>query len=167
MTKIRQLDQAELDYISSSWELDGDSIVWKRGVRSGQKVCTTAQKSGHLNVYLFFDKKLRGYAAARIIWFLRTGEYPNLHVEHKDCNPLNNSVGNLRLATQSQNMANMSVGRTGNAKKGVYYDKRTSRYYVQVQKDGIVHSRCSFAGFDEAYAVRQVLAKELFGEFAR
>jgi hypothetical protein len=104
---------------------------------------------------------------ARIVWFLRTGEYPKLHVEHKDCNPQNNSVENLRLATHSQNMANTSAGRTGNAKKGVYFDKRTSRYYVQVQKDGIVHSKCGFTNFDEAYVCRQVLAKELFGEFAR
>ena len=167
MTTIRHLDQPELNHIMASWELSGDSIVWKRGVRAGHNVATTARNSGHLNVYLYFNGKLRGYSMARIIWFLRTGEYPELHVEHKDCNPLNNSVENLRLATHSQNMANISVGRTGNAKKGVYLDKRTLRYYVQVQKDGIVHSKCGFMGFDEAYAFRQVLAKELLGEFAR
>jgi hypothetical protein len=167
MTNIRKLEQDELDHINASWRLDGDTIVWKRGRMFGIPVGTSSRKSGHLNVFLHFNKKLRGYSAARIIWFLRTGEYPSLHVEHKDCNPLNNSIENLRLATQSQNMANMYVGRTGNIKKGVYQNKISGKYYVQVQKDGIVHNRCGFLDFDSAYACRQSLAKELFGEFAR
>lgn len=167
MTNIRKLEEKELNHIRASWKLVGDIIVWKRGVRVGHPVATSSRKTGHLNVFLHFDKKLRGYSAARIIWFLRTDEYPILHVEHKDCNPLNNSIENLRLATHSENMANMSVGRTGNSKKGVYQSKKSGKYYVQVQKDGIVHSRCGFLDFDSAYDCRQSLAKELFGEFAR
>lgn len=167
MSSIRIIPEKELKLISDSWALFGDEIYWKAGRSKGKIACSTSRKSGHENVYLTVDGKLRGYVKSRIIWFLRTGEYPDRLVEHKDCNPKNNSVENLRLATQSQNMANIQVGRTGKHKKGVYLDKRVGKYYVQVQKDGRVFSKTGFATFDEAYAVRQQMADKLFGEFAR
>lgn len=167
MTTIKSLTQRELDYIKSRWVLDGSTLVWRTGTRAGMPVALSARKSGHQNVFLRVDGKTNGYVLARIIWFLRTGEYPLLYVEHKDGDPTNNSSENLRLATHSQNMANLTVGRTGRAKKGVYLDAKTGKYYVQVQKDGVVHSRCGFTNFDKAYLCRQSLAKELFGEFAR
>jgi hypothetical protein len=167
MKHMRVLSSEELSNIKNRWVLDGDTLVWKNGINKGKPVAKSVLKSGHQNVFLRYDNKLHGYVLARVIWFLRTGEYPSLHVEHKNCNPKDNSTGNLRLASHSQNMANMSIGRTGNTKKGVYLDKRTNIFYVQVQKDGRVHSRCGFKDFESAYLCRQSLAKELFGEFAR
>jgi hypothetical protein len=167
MTTIRSLSDAELDFIQSSWRLDNNDLYWVKGRAKGKKVCSSDRRSGHENVYLRYAGKLRGYVKARIIWFFRTGEYPTLYVEHKDCNPKNNSADNLRLATHSENMANASVGRTGRTKKGVYLDKRVGKYYAQVQKDGIVVSKSGFDTFDEAYIARQQIASKLFGEFAR
>ena len=164
---LKNISKKELENIKLRWALNGDILFWKDGRQNGQKVAFTCRPSGHQNVYMRFEGKLKCYVLARIIWFLRTGEYPSLFVEHKDCNPQNNSVENLRLATQSQNMANAKVGRTGNEKKGVYYDKRVNKYYTQVLKDGTVHSRTGFSSFDDAYVARQSLAHNLFGEFAR
>jgi HNH endonuclease len=167
MTVLKNITQEELNYLKSRWALDGNTLVWKNGRRKGSPVSVSCRHSGHQNVYMHYNEKLRGYVLARIIWFLRTGEYPDLFVEHKDGNPQNNSVENLRLATQSQNMANTKIGRTGNEKKGVYYDKRVNKYYTQVQKEGKVYSKTGFTSFDDAYAARQSLAHSLFGEFAR
>lgn len=167
MKSIRAISKEELSHIQSRWELVGDVIFWKNGKMAGQKVAASTRASGHQNVYLRYNNKLTGYVLARIVWFLRTGEYPVLLVEHKDCNPKNNSIENLRLANQSQNMANAKFGRTGNQKKGVYYDKRSKKYYTQVQKDGKVYSKAGFVSFNDAYIARQSLANKLFGEFAR
>ncbi len=168
---MKKLSAIELSKIQSSWMLDGDNLVWARDANGGKKagdlVGRSIRKSGHENVFLTIDGKLKGFVLARIIWFLRTGEYPELEVEHKDCNPQNNSESNLRLASRSQNMANTMIGRTGNHKKGVYMDKRTGKYYVQVQCEKKVHSLCGFSSFDDAYAARTKLAQSLFGEFAR
>lgn len=50
-----------------------------------------------------------GYQAARVAWFLQTGEDPgekNLVVDHKDADSLNNEWSNLRLCTNSENNLN-------------------------------------------------------------
>jgi hypothetical protein len=167
MSTVKKLTDNEMFKIKQSWILDGNVLIWKVGRCAGKPVATSVRRAGHQNVFLRVDGKLKGFVLARIIWLLRTGEYPDLYVEHRDGNPQNNSVNNLRLATHSQNMANLTVGRTGREKKGVYLNKKSGKYYVQVQKDGIVHGRCGFLNFDDAYIYRQSLAQELFGEYAR
>lgn len=164
---IRKISKPEIEHIQNSWVLDGDIVFWKRGRMIGKPVSISERPSGHQNIFLRYDGKLRGYVLSRIIWLLRHGVYPEILVEHKDCNPKNNSVENLRLSTQSQNMANTRTGRTGRIKKGVYLDIRTQKYYTQVQKDGRVYSKCGFVNFEDAYKARQELAIQLFGEFAR
>ena len=168
---MKKLSQVDIDTIKSSWMLDGDNVVWARNAAGGKKigdlVGKSVRKSGHENIFLVINGKFRGFVLSRIIWLLRTGEYPELEVEHKDCNPKNNSEENLRLASRSQNMANTRCGRTGNQKKGVFMDKKTGKYHVQVQCCGKVHGIYGFNSFDEAYLARTKLAESLFGEFAR
>lgn len=48
----------------------------------------------------------RDMSMARFIYWLRTGEFPKAHVDHKNGNPLDFRWKNLRAATPSQNNAN-------------------------------------------------------------
>jgi hypothetical protein len=133
----------------------------------GDPVGVSVRKSGHENVYLQVNGKLRGYVLARIVWFLTHGVQAKGVVEHADCNPKNNCPSNLRLATQSQNMANTRVGRTGNTEKGVYQDRRNGKWHFQVCKESKVSGGYGFKTREAAYAARMKKATELFGEFAR
>lgn len=50
----------------------------------------------------------RGYYAHRLAWFYVYGVWPTDQLDHIDCNGKNNSIRNLREASNSQNLANRS-----------------------------------------------------------
>lgn len=50
--------------------------------------------------------KGRLYVAHRVIWFMQTGEFPEVDIDHKDLDRTNNRWSNLRLAERWQNIAN-------------------------------------------------------------
>jgi len=95
-----------------------------------------------------------------------TGVDPSGIVDHRDLVRDNNAWVNLRLGTQSQNVANSPV-RTTNilGVKGV--SKKRGRFRVQITVDGENHHLGTFDTVEEASSVRMARAKELFGEFAR
>lgn len=93
-----------IELLHSKFELDA-----KRGVlirktshtnhRAGE-VCGTEMKSGHLVTGIGAKR----YLVHRIIYYMATGVDPlDSIVDHKDGDPANNSIDNLRLATTAEN----------------------------------------------------------------
>jgi hypothetical protein len=167
---IKPLTQLEIDAIKSSWMTDdGGTLRWKRkpnGKNIGDIVGTTTKSSGHQNVYLTINKKLKGFVLARIVWFLRTGQYPNLEVEHKDCNPANNSIENLRLSNRSENLCNTKLrsdNKTGY--KGIY--PINDKWIVQVWKNAKCHNLGTYKSIETAITIRNLAIQRFHGEFAR
>jgi hypothetical protein len=131
-------------------------------------VAGAVRKSG----YVFI--KLRGFpliGAHRLAWCYIHGFYvPELEVDHKDGNPTNNSIGNLRLATsreQKRNKRVQSNNRSG--LKGAYYHSchRGKKWRSQINVGG----NLIFLGYFEtalaAHLAYADAAREHFGEFAR
>lgn len=59
------------------------------------------------NGYLKCSLRGISYYVHRIIWELHHGEIPSgLQIDHKDRNPTNNRIENLRLVTPSENVLN-------------------------------------------------------------
>lgn len=92
-------------------------------------------------------------------------------VDHKNGDGLDNTKANLRVCTQSQNLANTSchVDRKYKLPKGVGYKPHriAKPYYAQITIDYKKHFLGAFASVEEADRVYQAKAKELFGDFAR
>ena len=73
------------------------------------------------------------YLVHRIIWKMHTGTDPgNLIVDHKDRNPDNNHISNLRLLTKSENQEN-TIGR-GIVK---LTDKRKKAWQAAIRVNGV------------------------------
>jgi hypothetical protein len=92
----------------------------------------------------------------------------NISVDHADGNPLNNTRKNLRVATATQN--NMNRGRTKlnkTGKKGVSWNKKDKKYRAQISIHGIKFYLGNFDTVEEACAVYERAAKDLFGPFYR
>ena len=119
---------------------------WYLG-KAGYPICYQLHKmSLHQFIY-----KIMGYAIP-----------PHLFIDHADRNKLNNTDENLRLATPQENAFNKT---TTNNKKGV---KKISdgNYTATIVKDGIVHEIKNISTETQAAEVYNMMAEELFGQFA-
>lgn len=109
------------------------------------------------------------YAAHRIVYALAHGVDPGeMHIDHKDCNPLNNSVDNLRLATMSENQMNQRPRRAKSGqKKGVHYRPNLRKWATTISINRKKVYLGVFSDYNEAVAAYEKAAMELHGEFAR
>lgn len=136
------------------WRL---SLTWRRPVGS---LAGTLTRYGYLAIGL----EGRKYYAQRLAWFYVHGVWPPSGVDHKDRIKTNNKIDNLRLADQTQNMANSSAQkRNKTGFKGVL--KKRKRFQARITFEG----RSLYFGVydtpEEAHAAYCEAAKNLFGEF--
>jgi hypothetical protein len=92
---------------------------------------------------------------------------PNKDVDHRDGNGLNNQDENLRICTDSQNLAN-SKRRSDNTTgyKGVFLKKGKNKFRARITVNGKrINLGCFFTAA-EANMVYQNAAQKYFGEFA-
>jgi hypothetical protein len=109
------------------------------------------------------------YFEQNLIWFLAYGSWPpaGYELDHKNRKKWDNRPSNLRLATRSQNNANMTPGKNNTTGyRGVYPSHQKGKYCVQVTKDGKCHSLGTYKTVEEAAKVASEARQKLFGEFA-
>lgn len=106
------------------------------------------------------------YKAHHLAWFYVNGEWPTAIVDHKDRNPRNNAITNLRLATKQQNIANCGVrkhNRSGFKGVEVY---PSGRYAAHISVKGKKRHLGVFNTPEEANKAYMEAATINFGEFA-
>jgi bacillopeptidase F (M6 metalloprotease family) len=90
------------------------------------------------------------------------------HIDHIDCDKLNNRRSNLRLVTQANN--NCNIKRRSNNKsgyKGVHFYTRLNNWRAEITKNGKRFCLGYFKSAELAYEAYCKAAVELHGEFAR
>ncbi len=101
-----------------------------------------------------------------IVWALHNNEWRN-GIDHRDRNPLNDRIENLRIATQSQNLANMTIPRDNTSgSKGVQWDKVNRKWKAQIAVRGHVMNLGRFHEKSDAEKAYMDAAIKYFGEFA-
>lgn len=87
-------------------------------------------------------------------------------VDHKDRNGLNNTRGNLRKCTPSQNVSN-SYRQYGKSRfKGVSWREPERKWLSRVTKNGKIHNLGYYDTEEAAARAYDIGAVEHFGEFA-
>ena len=125
-------------------------------------VAGTVKKTG----YCFIKINGSLYQAARLAWMYVHGEDPgDLTVDHIDRNPSNNSIDNLRLATQSQQSFNRRIPKSLTGIRGVHYNKKTGKYLAKTHFNGEQTTK-QFDTAEKAQAYYNKLRAEHGGEFA-
>jgi len=132
---------------------------------AGKEALITKDSFGYLAGRIFDSH----YAAHRIIWAMAYGSDPGgLEVDHRDTNPSNNRLDNLRVATPSENCCNTKK-RSDNTSgsKGVSWAASRSKWDARVTFKGktkvIGRFRCKAAAEIAVALERQ----RMHGAFAR
>ena len=111
------------------------------------------------------DKKL--HRANRLAWLYMTGEWPDGQVDHKNRIKHDDRWDNLRLATRSQNGANVDTKESNTSGHvGVSWDKGRQKWLAQIRIGGIKKNLGRFTEKADAIAKYQEAAKSEFGEFS-
>lgn len=119
---------------------------------------------GYLSVML--DK--RAYYCHRLAWLYMTGKWPTEQIDHIDLDKSNNSWGNLRQCTNSQNQANTRV-RSNNkcGMKGVSLHSQGHKWAAQISARGKPIYLGLFETKEEAHDAYCRASVNNFGEFGR
>lgn len=91
-----------------------------------------------------------------------------MQVDHCDLNGLNNQRNNLRLASQSQNLANRQKQKNNHSGfKGVVFDKKCRNWKAEIKINKACKHLGNFQSITDAARAYDAAALELYGEFAR
>lgn len=126
----------------------------------------------------------RALVAANTVYAVREGPRPQrstilmhrvimgnpsgLCIDHRDGNGLNNTRGNLRGATHSQNMSNQRI-RNDNVSglKGVCFEKERGKWRAEISANGTRRWLGYYETSDAAHAAYVNASAALHGEFGR
>ena len=159
-----------ISYLELVSFLDYDPIagIFTRKNSTQKRLNGTTAGSKNKEGYIMINVCGRTYPAHRLAWMYMYGSFPNVLIDHRDCNPSNNSIDNLRLATESQNRVNSRV-RSNNTTgfKGVSKQNGRDKYQAYIYANG---SRVHIGMFDTAEEANDAVVKQreiLHGEFGR
>jgi hypothetical protein len=124
--------------------------------RDYQKVCISYKNKP-------YTKKV-----SRLVWAaFNDCDCPDT-IDHIDGNALNNSAGNLRLASASQNQFNRKKQKNNaTGYKNISFIKKSNRYHCAIRVNGKDIFVGLFDTIKEAVIKRDLKTKELMGEYSR
>lgn len=106
------------------------------------------------------------YKAHRVAWAYAYGEWPALDIDHIDGERGNNSIKNLRLATNRQNQANRKSTSGKSIYKGVCFHKMHKKWMAQLKNNGETEFIGYFDSQEEAALAYNERAISIHGDFA-
>lgn len=93
---------------------------------------------------------------------------PDIEVDHRDHNGLNNQRENLRVATHQENQYNRNPNKISTSSyKGVGWNKQNKKWVARIRDDGKSKYLGSFDDEYEAYLVYESAAEKIQGEFKK
>lgn len=141
-------------------------MIWskaRRGVKLGS-VC------GRINVHGYREIGIVNNLihAHRIAWLYMTGVLPECDIDHINQDRLDNRWANLRLATRSQNSANVFAHKRKRAGNylGVTYDTPRDKWRAQIRIGGKKTNLGRFVNEVDAAKAYNAAAIAEFGEYA-
>lgn len=121
------------DLLKELLHYDPDTGVFTCRKTRGNKSAGSVVGSIKTDGYLGFQLIEKDYRAHRLAWLYMTGEWPEVLIDHKNGNPLDNRFENLREASHSENCQNIKVA-----------TKRSKTGFLGVRKMTAPNGRISF-----------------------
>jgi HNH endonuclease len=173
----------DIDYLSRLFSYKDGKLLWNKRPLSDFKTlcaCNTwnsrfvGKEAGRIGYYNNKTIKrwiicidYRQCLRSVIVWAIHRKEYPNMMIDHKDNDQLNDKIDNLRLATRSQNFGNKRINKNNKCGfKGVNMDKKHGTYNAEICVNRVRTRLSGFKTPEEAHAAYMEMANKQFGEFA-
>lgn len=123
-------------------------------------------KAGSLgtNGYWYVSVQHKKFLLHRLIWLYHHGYLPK-YLDHKDGNPLNNDIKNLRECNLSQNLANAKCKTKSGLPKGVI--RNGKNFGARLKVNGKKHWLGTYHTVELAKECYDCAAELAYGEFAR
>ena len=133
------------------------------GTRAG-----TELDSGYRVIQVWVNGKPKGLREHRLAWWFVHGEFPKSQIDHINGDRRDNRIANLRLATNSQNMANRKLNANSKSGvKGVCFHAGSQRWRARLQVNGKRIHLGDYKNKEAAEIAYEAAAKRHFGEYAR
>jgi hypothetical protein len=137
-----------------SYDPETGEFRWKVDRRKELKgsLAGTPNSDGYIQITIDYKK----YRAHRLAWLFTTGEWPTHDVDHIDGNVANNSIGNLRIATRSENNQNLKKAKSNNKLGILGVIAHQGRFMAKIKANGKVR----FLGyFDDPLVAHEAYLK--------
>lgn len=154
-----------LDRVKTLLEYDPDTGIFRWKIdRGGTARAGDVAGSFKSDGYVCLKLDGKKYRAHRIAWLIYHGHWPLNLIDHRDRDPSNNRISNLREADDYQSARNrsMPVGKTSGV-RGVHRVK--DRYIASICINGRPRKIGSRSTKEEAAALYRAAAIKLHGEF--
>ena len=165
MSTSNSLPPAPLLWECFNYDPDTGNLVWRKTLSpnapAGSVAGNAYRKGGRIVIGLLG----RQYQAAHLVWVMFIGAAPAGVIDHRDGDPANNRIENLRDVSCQWNAQNQKSAHQNNSSKllGVSYRKKRGKFEARINFDGKKHYLGMFATADEARAA-YVAAKQKLHE---
>ncbi|EFN5169669.1 HNH endonuclease [Escherichia coli] len=117
---------------------------------------------GYKRTTITIDGVTRSYKIHRLIYWLHTGEWPEV-VDHFDRNKANNYISNLRPSTVTENNRNKGVQKNNSSGyTGIFFTKGS--YNISIGFDGMMFRKAGFKTLESAIIARNVVISLFYPE---
>ena len=127
------MNELTAEYLRSILDYNPETGVftWKAGRRWVKKgtIAGSPNTSGYMRIVV----DGREYKAHRLAWFFYYGEWPKGHLDHKDRDPANNAISNLRECTPRENQHNSTKCWGSSKYQGVSWQKSRNKWKAQIR----------------------------------
>lgn len=142
-----------------------DERVWKlwNTRYAGKEAGCYSERNGRPRWVLGFNGRV--VYRYRAVWVLCNGEWPG-EIDHRNRDPVDDRIENLRVVTHAQNQKNMSRSKLNRSGfKGVHWYPPLSKWRAGIKVDGKSVFLGHFDDLAEAHAAYVAAAKKYHGEF--
>ncbi len=143
---------------------DTGIFVFASGPRQGKRA-GSLHKHGHRHIR--FGSRFRP-KEHRLAWFFVHGKWPSAQIDHINCDPSDNRLINLRLATCAQNCANQRTAKNNTSGvKGVSWSRAANKWKAEIRVNRKAIYLGCFVTIEQASQALADARAEWVGEFAR
>jgi hypothetical protein len=105
------------------------------------------------------------FPASHIAWLYVYGEWPELELDHRNRDPLDNSIANLRDVTSSVNCGNQEKRKTNKSGfKGVHKHPQQSGWWARITANGIKYDLGLYPTAELAAGAYRIAAAGIHGD---